>query len=541
MDGHVGHRLGSHARDPLATGNLRRVGRPRRELIDTTPLTAAYGSVGPREAWVLRTARNAHPDVGFHKGSTFQTLLALHGRSVSQASISRWESGEMQMPPWVAGLYERTLGHRMGTLQAPINGLRRSLTRTALRLQPLLETPRDSIGAEELVERLNHRIHDGHDWFLFAAFASRGVALEPEDGDWGRLVQRLLDEMCRSVGLAYTLRMEALAALATIDHALPHVVRAIGALVMDPSSQAVTDAISLLDYVPGDRGTNLTIKLMHHDRIEIRRSAAALAAVRLARGEVSRGEMPAMERAVAHVVTQTTQADPTLIDLVNRLPRRTPQVDALITNLRATQNVHQAQSTGELVRDDVAHLVTRRLAHETASDSSSNEPLSTMGLRLLREALFNSYLARRHQSALMLTAPDWRDALARAVVRALVDDHEPIVRGCLARLLTYIATPEVVADLAQAALDFVDVRGECVVAMAHGALELPADLPIESWLSSSADAAQRSQYMYAMGMTGHPGVERLAGDSASPMQGYARWWRARGPAVRDLPARVDAP
>jgi hypothetical protein len=502
-------------------------------------LTAAYGAVGPREAWVLRTARNAHPDAGFHKGSTFQTLLALHGRSVSQASISRWESGEMQMPPWVAGLYERTLGHRMGTLQAPINGLRRSLTRTTLRLQPLLEMPRDSIGAEELIERLGQPFHDGHDWFLFAALASRDAALEPGDTGWGRLVERLLDETCRSVGLAFTLRMEALAALATTDHGLPHVVRAIGGIVMNPSSQGVSDAISLLDYVPGDRGTSLTIKLMHHDRVEIRKSATALAAVRLARGDVSRGEMPAMERAVAHVVTQTTQADPSLIDLVNRLPRRTPQVDALITSLRATQNVHQAQLTGELVREDVAHLVTRRLAHEAASGSGSNEPLSTMGLRLLREALFNAYLQRRHQSSLMLTAPDWRDALARAVVRELVDDHEPMLRGCLARLLAYSATPGIVDDLTQAALDLVDVRGECVVALAHGDLELPADLPIESWLSSSSDVSQRIQYMYAMGMTGHPAVGRIAADPASPLQGYARWWRDHGTAVRDLPARVD--
>jgi hypothetical protein len=526
---------GSKARDPLATGNLRRVGRPRRELIDTTPLTAAYGAVEAREAWVLRAARSAHPDIGVHKGSTFQVLLALHGRTVSQASISRWESGEMQMPPWVAGLYERALGHQMGTLQAPINGLRRSLTKTAIRPQPLLEVPHDSIGPGELMGRLMGRDHDGHDWFLFAALASRNVSFGLEDEDWAAIVRLLLDEMCRSVDLAFVLRIEALAILAGTDHVLPHVVRAIGVLVMDPTSQAVVDAISLLDFVPGDRGTNLTIKLMHHDRVEVRRAAISLATVRLARGDVSRATMPAMERAVAHVATHTRQADPSLVDLVHRLPRRTPQVDALVTSLRATQNVHLANSTGELVRDDVAHLVTRRLAHETASDSGSNEPLAAMGIRLLREALFNSFLERRHQSSMLLTAPHWRGSLARALVGELLNQTEPVVRGCLARLLTYVATPDVVAELAQAAVDLVEVRGECLVAIAHSGAELPADLPVERWLSSGADPHERLQCLYAMGMSGHPGIDRIAADPSHDLAAFARWWRARGGSVRDTP------
>jgi hypothetical protein len=513
--------------------SLRKVGRPRRELVDTTPFTAAHANTGPREAWILRAARSAHPDPGVHKGSTFQALLALHGRSVSQASISRWESGEMQMPTWVPGLYERALGHSIGTLQAPINGLRRSLTRATPRPQPLLEYTRDSISPGELVERLLSDEHDGHNWFQFAAIASRDPSFSATEDRWSVFIGRMLDEVCRSVGLAYTLRKEALAALAANDDVLAHVVRAIGVLVMDPASQGISDAISLLDFVPGDRGTNLTIKLMHHDRVEVRQSGTALAAIRLARGDVSRAAMPAMDRAVAHVVAQTTQADPGLIDLVNRLPRRTPQVDALIANLRAQHSVVQVQSTGELVREDLAHIVARKLAHEAAQQSGSSEPLGTLPQRLLREALFNAYLERRHQSSMLLTMTYWRAALAKALVRELVEDVEPMMRGCLVRLETYLATPDIVPDLASAAESFADVRSDCVVAIAHSGMPIPAHLPMERWLAASSDPAERSQLMYAMGMTRHPGVARIADDPRDRMQSYARWWRARSGAIFD--------
>jgi hypothetical protein len=513
--------------------SLRKVGRPRRELVDTTPFSAAHANTGPREAWILRAARSAHPDPGVHKGSTFQALLALHGRSVSQASISRWESGEMQMPSWVPGLYERALGHAIGTLQAPINGLRRSLTRANPRPQPLLEYSRDSVSPSQLVEKLLTSEHDGHDWFQFAAIASRDPSFHLSDDRWTVLVGRLLDEMCRSVGLAYTLRVEALAALAADDDVLAHVVRAIGVVVMDPASQGIADAISLLDFVPGDRGTNLTIKLLHHDRVEVRQAATALAATRLARGDVSRLAMPAMDRAVAHVVAQTTYADPTLIDLVNRLPRRTPQVDALIANLRAQHSVLQVQSTGELVREDLAHIVTRKLAHEAAQHSGSGDPLGTLPQRLLREALFNAYLDRRHQSSMLLTMTHWRTALAKAVVRELVEDVDPMMRGCLVRLETYLATPEVVPDLASAAAGFTDARGDCVVAIAHSGIRIPETVPVEKWLVTSTDSAERSQLLYAMGMTRHPALARIADDPRDRMQAYARWWRARGGAVFD--------
>ncbi len=510
---------------------LRGVGRPRRELVDTTPLTSAYGGVGPREAWLLRAARSRHPDPDVNKGATFRSLLERHGHRVSQASISRWESGDMQVPTWAPALYERALDLRVGSIQAPINGLRRSLTRHTGRPRPLLEVPQAEVQGKGLIQNLLRSDHTGHDWFVLAALTARGGGpLLPEDM-WTLLVRRLTNEMCRSVGLAFTLRIEALATLISVPHVLPHVVRSIGDLVMDPESQALADAISLLEYVPGDRGTDLAIKLMHHERPGVQQAAAGLASIRIARGDVAPTRMGAMESAVTHVVSNSAVIDPMVVDLVNRLPRRSAKLESLMAAARATQSVQQVNLTGELVREDVAHLVTRTITHAAAEASRSGEPLTFMAQRLLRESLFNTYLDRRHQSSLLLMYCPWRDALADALADDLLTGADQTVQNAEIRVLTYVATPHTVPELARVACDLPELRGSALTAIAHTGSPIPANLPVRTWFEEDCDPQRREQLMYAMGMTRWPELEAIASSRGSQLNRYARWWLTKGAAV----------
>lgn len=216
-----------------------KVGAPHRPLVDDTELDGPQIEIGPRVAWVLRTARACR---GISQSSLREQMAAARA-PISAAKLSRIEGGSARSSR-VIGAYESELGLRPGQLLAPIDIMCRTFPNSPHDIDPL-DDPASLDELSDLAAVIAAGTPTGGDWLAWAraVATSRAVGIplwlfEP----W---VRQLCSELQRSVGHAFSIRYEALSVLRCGPYR--DVVLRVGQeFVNDPDAQAIYDVTSAM-------------------------------------------------------------------------------------------------------------------------------------------------------------------------------------------------------------------------------------------------------------------------------------------------------
>ncbi|MEW1954451.1 hypothetical protein [Terrabacter sp. NPDC080008] len=527
---------------------------------DATPYASSYVDVGARVAWLLRISRLLSPHPGTSSLADFARRLAALGLRADPARISQWETAATAPSAEVLTAYEVALGLAPGQLLAVCEGLGHSVL-SSHRQWVTPGTPAG--GGQRRLDEAYERIVDGEgsggDWLGFSGLLTAPQpALVP-----GRIVQdltnRLVDEMTRSVGIAYVTRFESLCRMAAAPTTAASVVRGVTAFVRADGAQSILDAMTVYGEIP-------------HAQV-----VASL--VRTASADGSRLRLGAVH-ALLNMVLLGTLPEPTV-----------PMVETLAVRLLDPRGDVPGQHLGRLLaerlREDSRRRVGRRSGvpvgtpaapsrrglglppamgiYVQAAERASGVVADPMLARLLHELLAGDFVERQHQAALMLLASPYRQVLADTALLVAADtDRESAAEAV--HMLTYLASAEHVPALRRLLLTVeVPLRGGVLRALAHaddGALHgirpLPAagedgenavgegavgegapdSVPRASTLPVLADLTAAgiddAAVLYAAGMTGHAGLRDLL---ESPLESNdrrlaARWWRDHGPAVR---------
>jgi hypothetical protein len=178
---------------------------------------------------------------------------------------------------------------------------------------------------------------------------------------------------------------------------------------------------------------------------------------------------------------------------------------------------------------DLAAGARARVPQEPAYDEDKMLP------RLIREALFHRDSERRHLACLLISASPFGIAVTDEMLGVLGGDGFPSwVRVRAATTVRYLSAdthrmrmmslledpdPDVVIPIAQG--------------LGHLTFNMFSDQAIRASLTEEWSPAERAK-LYALGMTGSPGLDALLKSSKAPawQKSGARWWKAQGPAVR---------
>ena len=133
------------------------------------------------------------------------------GLQADRSAVSRWESGKMQPRFSVLTAYERVLDLPPGQLSSVVNALRRAYAPEGQRSwAPVLDPQSDAfhLRLDYLLDVLMSDKAIGPDWTEFGYYVCAPDMLYLHGSVWRELTTRLVDQMTRSVGLAYLQRFE---------------------------------------------------------------------------------------------------------------------------------------------------------------------------------------------------------------------------------------------------------------------------------------------------------------------------------------------
>ena len=523
----------------MAVAGARRGRRPELPR-DDTPVGELYGDVAARIGWLLRVHRLQHQDIDVQQGARFVRRLRLHGVAADQSRISRWESARVPVPAEVLTGYEQVLGLDGGTLTSVALGLQRSLTRGG-EVAAVTAPEFTDDGIDRLNSAFDRVIGGkpvGADWSELAQGCAAGPRLVfLRDSDWEAISHQLVREMTLGVSTAYVTRFEALRGLMVHPRARGHLLRAIGALITEPDTQVVIDAISLLQEVDVPRAGDTAMRLLHTGSGQVRTGAATTLAGKLARGHLSELQQRALARILADILHQDLEAhnDPAIADVVARMDRG-PQMSLLrLVSPSVDSLLLRVSRAGELSPAAVAEQISVEVARATGAAHADRDGMLA---RLVREAMFHGHEERRHHASVLLMSSPYRAALA-AVLADRVTAREA-EHGRAMILLSYLAGSSERAQLAAVASDATHggaVRSSALHGLGHVGVEAYADAALTAVDDPQPSVARAA--LYALGMSGGPEIFELS--TASPHSGSvsddvrraATWWQRVGPAVRD--------
>lgn len=565
-------------------------GRPAALPVDGTPFDGPRVDVEARLAWLLRAHRLCSPDPDNRSLAAFARRLRATGLTCDSARVSRWETGRAPVPDHVVARYERVLGVPAGALRSVRGGLR-ALARDPAPASETLpaDPPQDRL--DRVYDRLTGPGVDGGDWLdladLLAGPGPQRVLLP------GRLLEswvgRLVAELMRAVGTAYTTRFQALTALITHRPLTPLVAAAIDAAVREPGAQGVADPVSLLGEVGTPAITARLLDAFAHETGGIRLGSAH-ALLNL----IVTGTVPATHRtALLDTLHRAAADDPhgQGAALATMLTTRLPPTDLPATRAGgATTDGTPADGTpdGTVPADRPAraghqepratHAATRalyELSRRTGAGALAAAARERLGIdddpmldRIVLEALGSRHLERRHHAGLLLLASPYRPAIAALTADATAHHPHAPARHAAATLLRYVVGPAQLPALhdwltpphpaahrpnpvpsnagppgagspsagppggGRPSGGRPELVGAGLGALAHAGGPAPADR-VDLAALLGMPGVSGSALVYAAGMTGAPALREWAGDpgTAAPLRQAARWWLRQGPAI----------
>ena len=347
-------------------GSARRRGRPQRLPEDRSPMHSGVVGCDQRTAWLLTTCRILGPDPVLARRDGFIKALAGRGVHVDSSRVSRWESGLHPLPIRVAATYESVLGLTEGSLVAVVAGLRRAFGNGS----PAKDGPAwESDLSDGDVDRLlalteSGRAHGGQ-WLRLAGQLNRYERVYLRKRDWQDLCGQLVSELAASVGVGYVRRYEAAASLIRHPRAQRHLTRALGSFVTHPDTQVVTPVLNLLAEITDAAASDLVLRMLGSDHRDLRRAAASVAAVKVARGHFDAEALKHLEPHVVGSLRRGESLDGRLdfFDLAVQLPEDCwDRIQPAVRNRRAFDLVTRSRQGGELVPWGQASAVVNEMA-----------------------------------------------------------------------------------------------------------------------------------------------------------------------------------
>ena len=191
--------------------------------------------------------------------------------------------------------------------------------------------------------------------------------------------------------------------------------------------------------------------------------------------------------------------------------------------------------------EEIVASQARSMSHEIAESARSRTPQAAgyaedkMLPRLIREGLFHRDSERRHLAALLVSASPFGDAVTDGLLTLLTATGLPSwVRGRAATLIRYLGNdPHRMRMLRFLGDAHPQVATPMTQAFGHLRFAASSDQAIRSSLSAEFSVTEKAK-LYALGMTGSPGLEAITRSATSVgwQKHAARWWIAAGPAIR---------
>lgn len=520
-----------------------RRGRPYQVPEDRTSLRASTVDVDARVGWLLLMSRLHHRNSEFALGGPFMAALSELGLQADRSAVSRWESGKMQPRFSVLTAYERVLELRQGQLSTVVNALRRAYSPEGQRAwAPVLDPQSEAfhLRLDHLLDVLLSEKATGPDWTEFGYFVSAPDLLYLHGSVWRELTFRLMDQMARSVGLAYLQRFEAIHILLQHRIAQSWLLRAAGDYLSDPSVQIVNDPVGVLQISTAPEAAAVLLeKFEQTDSESVFEATVSGIAYKVHMGQFSTADLDRIEATLLRAMHDRQREIGGLEELLVAMPEPAQRrlMDAS-RGMRGHQDLATVAAHGEWVRPDRARRVSQQMADHIRAQlpSASMYDEDQMTPRIIREALFSARGEHRHHASLTLLGSPFRKHLAAALadqIDASPWDDPSVPR--LQRLLRYLAGPQQEPTLLRWAADADDsVLRETVRTLGH----LPpsgADLAILVNRLRGDDSMLDRAILYGLGMRQDRKLIAIANDThrAAPLRSAATWWLRQGGAVLD--------
>ncbi len=522
----------------MSTG---RRGRPYQVPEDRTALGASTVDVDSRVGWLLLMSRLHHENSELALGGPFMAALSDTGLQADRSAVSRWESGKMQPRFSVLSAYERVLELPPGQLSGVVNALRRAYSPDAQRAwTPVLDPQSDEfhLRLDFLLDVLRSDNATGLDWSEFGYYVCTPDMLYLHGSVWEELTYRLVDQMARSVGLAYVQRFGAIRILLEHRVAASWLLRATGDYLKDPAVQVVNDPVGILEISRTPEAAKILLENFTQTECELVFQAAVTGvAYKVRSGQYSDAEIDLIETTLLRLMRQRSHDIEGLEAVLVVMPdaAQSRLMDAA-RGLPGHGDLATAATYGEWVLPETAKQVSQQVADRVRAQlpSASLYDEDAMTPRIIREALFAVRSEHRHYSSLALLGSPFRGYVAAALVEQIEAGQweEPVLPRML-RLLTYLAGPEQEEKL----LSWVPEAKEQVlrdVAVTLGHLPPSgADLGVlVDRLTGDHPMVDRS-ILYGLGMRRDKSLDTIVQDSAYPgkVREAASWWLRHGGAV----------
>ena len=515
------------------------------------------GGVRERAAWLLRVNRLHAGDGDWVRAGRFAAAFpgGCWSGSISESTISRWETGSVRVPHAGVARYEQLLELPPGTLVSVLDTVNRYAAMAGTAGSDLSRLVPDDDRARRRLEALldqacSSALMTGPLWDELTSLMAGlpQLRLVPSRA-WDQLAGRLLDEMVIADWVAWMHRFEALNRLLNHPIGQTHAIDACAALAADPTSQVVVEVISALDATPHPDAGRQVLRQLAHPTSEAAGYGALLACVRKTR---QRHLSPAHTRQLATLLAglladpdQAASVRPVAADILRNLPDGVPRAvrQRLAAAAAAVPTLGHVLDGGRLISAGVAEATSLRLAHLTMSalprdpGQAVTAPLPV----LIDELLFSPQPDTRLFTSMLLASTPYRSALATVVagqLRApdvLADPDQshavfsalrvlggPVERRLVERLVTEPRLPSHVPVQAVYALGHIggqsadEFWGRAI--SRHGA----------AWQQRGTVAAQVLEgLVYALGMARHDGLlsqVRQDEQAPAPARAAAAWW-----------------
>ncbi|MFZ5847276.1 MAG: hypothetical protein ACOYX5_07850 [Actinomycetota bacterium] len=520
----------------------RRPGRVQKIAYDDTPLSSRKPDIDARIGWLLAMSRLHHPDPEMADGRRFVQALAAVGCTASRSLVSRWESGEIPISYEGMAAYEKALALVPGQVSSITGYVRAAIPGVKTRVaRPQLDpaTPEFSRRFDELIDLAEDDAACATEWQDLGWHLAAVPLAHLRAHTWEKITRQVVNRLPRSLKVPYRQYSTAAMNLAASPRAQDYLTDAVHDYIHTPGVQVLTNPIGILDQLPTRKAAEMVLDLVEEPPSE----AVGALAVWVAAQKVTRGDFTPEERSrLDMLVLRRWRANPAkasaeLAELIACLPEglRSTLTDAAAKAGR--RKLEYVVESGE----DLAPNMARGLSHDLAEAARAqvpNEPTydeDRMLQRLVREALFHRDSERRHLASLLISASPFGEALADGLLSLIGVANAPTpVRVRAATLARYLSTDAHRLRMVGFLDDANDEVGTFVAqAIGHMTFTSFSDQVLRSSLQDEWSPRERAK-MYALGMTGSPGLEVLARSRNTPewQRTAARWWIAQGPAVR---------
>jgi hypothetical protein len=518
-----------------------RRGRPYQVPYDATPIGGPTVDVDSRVGWLLLMSRLHHPDPDLALGESFNAALRRVGLQADRSAVSRWESGKVTPRYSVLVAYEQALGLRGGQLTSVVNAQRRAFGGPGLPAwMPILDARSEGFHErlDSLFDTLLEGPATGPEWTSLAHHVASAGTMYVHGRVWEELSAKLINQLARSVGVAYLQRFEAMRLLLEHRTAHPWLLRATADYLDDPAVQVVNDPMGVLEISAAPESAQLVLdRFMTTRSHSVLGAAADAVAIKVEQDFYNPEQLGSIELALQARLARPDADTGLFEELIVAMPdpARSRLVKAT-SGLVGSEQVAQSASHGERFGSDTTRRVSEAIAAElrTRFPSSRLYDEDRMTPRLIREALFSSRVGRAHYASLALVGSPFRFELAGVLAAELERvGLEDAMTPRLARLLRYLSNPAQ-EDALLSWLPKAPPAIACDFALTIG--HLLSDRPLRELLPqiigdrSLLDRA----LIYALGMRQATALHELAADERRPahVRAAAEWWKRHGGAVR---------